>query len=136
MSDKKIEDYLHLYLGCRFVLKLKQPSKWKYSADIYFGVDAYKAFLAKSDDHIDPILLLRRLDSMTEEEHQRYHDLGIDTGTCFEDMKIDAIRTKYLLSKHFDLFGLIDSGLAIDSALSKQHRTKIYLYDRLDFSER
>jgi hypothetical protein len=70
------------------------------------------------DELIKPIL--RRLETMTEKEKVEIDD-------AYEDFKKKdkysknavikwaALHTSILLSKHFDIFGLIDAGLAIDS---------------------
>lgn len=72
-------------------------------------------------------LILRRLDSMTEVERKEMeatmaiqkaspvHQFGVRVWT--------ANTFHYLLSKGFDLFGLIDAGLALDQAtLSEQNK--------------
>lgn len=109
--DKKIEDYLHLYLGCEFVLKIKDTDN--YSAPMTFGVDALAAasFPQNSDFRITPILILRPLVSLTLEEDQvifpannRGHKI---------DMHWFPEGFAWLLKNQFDLFGLIESGLAI-----------------------
>src|SRR5690606_24598318 len=63
-------------------------------------------------DHVK--LILRRLSDMSEEENQEWAETNGALGNCsrYED---EANATVYLLSKGFDLFGLIDSGLAIDA---------------------
>jgi hypothetical protein len=64
--------------------------------------------------HDEIKLVLRRLSDMSEEENQEWAETNGALGNCsrYED---EAHATAYLLSKGFDLFGLIDAGLAIDS---------------------
>lgn len=60
--------------------------------------------------------ILRRLDSMTEEECYELEMLGHELVlNSVGSNEFYAERTHYLLSKHFDLFGLIESGEAIDA---------------------
>jgi hypothetical protein len=61
----KSKDVAHLYLGCDFVLKYKDGSGL--SAPMHFTVDALAA-AHSIRDKIDPILLLRPLSSMTDDE--------------------------------------------------------------------
>lgn len=58
-------------------------------------------------------LILRPLSDMTEEERHVLSMQGMLPGEWREDIE-NALRTKYLLSKGFDLFNLIPEGLAID----------------------
>lgn len=114
---KKIEDYLHLYLGCDiFVPRQNQDLKddiMRLTAAKMCGYDL---------SNVKPIL--RPLADMTEEEGalmddmaKRQRDNYIEIQNC---KFFDGIRTEsaeafaFLLSKHFDLFGLIEAGLAID----------------------
>jgi hypothetical protein len=112
---KKIEDFLHLYIGC------------EYSTANSFGevnATTLPMILKYLPDYKDFKLHLRRLSSMTEEEMNEcwfnmpgpvevkceYRDGGVK--------KFDATpeQVHYLLSKGFDLFGLCDAVLAIDAA--------------------
>lgn len=122
---KTLENILHLYLGCDVkhdngdILKLH-------------GIVGREVHLVDSDyydissiDHITPIL--RPLDSMTEEEADFICDTYYFGSIDFDvDKKVFSSNIAkrlshqmpvavYLLSKSFDLFGLIDSGLAIDA---------------------
>lgn len=165
--DKKITDYLHLYLGCEV--------EWWNGSGVYILDPYYLSEIAEDDLWEKTKPILRPLSDMTDEEIlqcgkficavpneegfsyeiQRFHNtvgakfysgkftsgqylsiwneknkvsgIGhIEVG-WYSDNKIDKRRTKelwkvggcheltvYLLSKHFDLFGLIESGLAID----------------------
>lgn len=125
MSDKKIEDYLHLYLGCKVVVEDRVVAKFlQYdfnekvcSVDFDNGRD-YSYY---TTNHIKPIL--RPLSSITHDEDAAAWNIwnedfvramGINCGTAYEAGKI-----KYLLSRDFDLFGLIEAGLALDQSKVK-----------------
>lgn len=104
---KKIEDYLHLYYGAE--LKFKRPDDKIYSI---FKVGQEELGYRFSDMK----LILRPLSDMTEEEGAEYtkkvtHGLSFMVGEHQAQSYAEA--TRYLLSNHFDLFGLIEAGLAI-----------------------
>lgn len=157
--EKKIEDYLHLYLGCTLksdtgTVKLMSviaeiPPCTNWGIAVLNGNQTYSTELG----NYKPIL--RPLSDITEEEaievfkmcslfdlSECVFEFGENYETWINAEKdgrvIDAIKfvgdniemmnnkdgfsainpisgvTKYYLSKHFDLFGLIDAGLAID----------------------
>ena len=62
---KELKDYLHLYLGCQFVMKINGPERL--TAQMNFGADALNASL-DSKEPITPILILRPLSDMTQDE--------------------------------------------------------------------
>lgn len=124
---KKIEDYLHLYLGCKVELDNGGSKVYNRKLIAVGGVDDEPYCKLRLGDagegqFVHAVLLkenrakpiLRPLSSMTEEEREEaattatIHGAHITITTHYEGMR-------YLLSKHFDLFGLIDAGLAIDS---------------------
>ncbi len=141
---------LAMYLGARFVLRIKGTESL--SAPMYFGVDALAASLSTDAlVKIDPIMILRRLSDMTEEEARewlkmkyngvpeirmgktesngfwyQFHDKdGVHVGNnrfLFKNQTLDENNPEqfaYLLSRSFDLFGLIDANEAIDSKTLK-----------------
>ena len=134
---KRIEDYLHLYLGCECITEDKKIGRLcdigsdyanemilltvRYSDDS----DDWDVFNDDPKDVTRIKLLLRPLSDMTEEEKNESgfgttnkHDAHKFTITThFETMR-------YLLSKGFDLFSLIESGLAID-------KTKIFHHSNI-----
>lgn len=62
--------------------------------------------------------ILRPLSRMTEEECNEYNNLSetmYSLNKIQDQMMTEAKTTKYLLSKHFDLFDLIHFGLAIET---------------------
>lgn len=119
----KLQDYLHYYIYSGigvyvfpddtitngFLAKYKQD----YPNGVYNPVltlDNYVKFL---NDGYKPIL--RRLEDMTEEERDEV--FGADTHWYKPFDATDACDSKQwhkLLSMGFDLFGLIDAGLAVD----------------------
>jgi len=121
--NKKIEDYLHLYLGC--------DVKW--GADTVRLIDTdgvncnvHGEFIGTtkcntSIKNISPIL--RPLSSMTIDEKKANKDfmaIGEKFDLHFFEEIVDAAKYyHWLLSKHFDLFGLIEDGLAIDATTLK-----------------
>lgn len=73
--------------------------------------------LYKGASYIDGKLVLRKLSDMTEEERaqkDRLKNMEDNYTSAWEPLMNRAESIKYLLSKHFDLFGLIPAGLAID----------------------
>lgn len=106
---KELKDYLHLYLGCSV--------KW-YNGKIATLIDTDKTNCNIYDvvkyhtgiENIKPIL--RPLSDMTEEEEMEWRN--ISGGNQSPTLKESAEEIRWFLSKHFDLFGLIEAGLAID----------------------
>ena len=140
---KDIKDFLHLYLGCDFVTANSQGNINTSSiGEVYSYFDHFKQFK----------LVLRKLSSITEEEivsylrlkHNAYNGeyevRAVDNGfwwafrlntlnerfnfygEILDESNSDQFR--YLLSKAFDLFGLIDEGLAIDKATLEKQETE------------
>lgn len=126
---KDISHYLHLYLGC----KLKCTNEKCNSDYEYFGMTISNSpLLLDKHSNGNWKLILRPLSSMTEEEMRDLHRLRFEspfqggyeglklwakvfTSTDFSN-KLIAFKPdefKYLLSKHFDLFGLHESGFCI-----------------------
>lgn len=113
MRKKNIKDYLHLYLGCDImeydeVFKLDMVT-----FDGFYTHSEFHQYGSKNDEAFK--LILRPLSDMIEEEKKtvfgNYGQLGIRD--AYDNyLKPEGLR--FLLSKHFDLFGLIEAGLAID----------------------
>jgi hypothetical protein len=130
-ESKNIKDYLHLYLGCECMIG---DLNWKPETNLHGlapGVDPNygKPIKSKIDAHVLNVfahkttLILRPLSDMTDEEmdevwysHEPKNVLVMDykNNSMSRKVALCSERTRYLLSKGFDLFGLIDSGLAID----------------------
>lgn len=140
---KKIEDYLHLYLGCDGFLTNDDgeggikgvPCKLTYSilSGNYYGPQHFTPALRPlssmtEEEAIELILAAEgakaefvewhsgseakkeRFGFMWKSDHYRKGQLH---NTWYEQFEPEG--TRYLLSKGFDLFGLIEAGLAIDA---------------------
>jgi hypothetical protein len=112
---KKLEDYLPFYIGC----KMQYASHHEPQDELYtLNVNNLKEAIEFGD-----FIVLRPLNDMTEEEVHDCVQLG---NLVYRGEKpkyfivgwnaFSPIVTKYLLSKGFDLFGLIESGLAVNAA--------------------
>jgi hypothetical protein len=138
--DNKIEDYLHLYLGCMVELDNDGSKVYDRKLVAVGGVDgepycklrkgtAEKGFVHAvllKERRVKPTL--RQLVSMTDTEKLQLAAFErvwssdnilpiIKVGrllNLYHSEKSDQI-TKWLLDHYFDLFGLIEAGLAIDS---------------------
>lgn len=116
---KKIEDCLHLYLGCEIM------DECNAKVGKLVGIDPFNtcpvvvqhATIWHLDYH-EVKLILRPLSDMTEEEakeHDLLTDLCYSAANKFWDRaRTEAAVTSYLLKQGFDLFGLIEEGIAID----------------------
>lgn len=127
MSDKKelTSAMLAMYLGCevrcddgrsRTLIGLCQHHEDRSRIRVQTRIDHYSNSYWQDLEEVQ--ICLRRLESMTEEECNEYNKIS-DTLYNMADMQNQLIQsakgTAYLLAKHFDLFGLLDAGLAIDS---------------------
>lgn len=128
---KELKDYLHLYLGCECMyggygserivrvigVSLKDGIQFQFQDNGEVDTDA-------ADMYFKPIL--RPLSDITEKEKIECVLLFDDQFILGQDGKYAWRATffpsmfKYLLSKYFDLFGLIEAGLAIDSKTLKE----------------
>lgn len=136
-TEKKIEDYLHLLIGCNvkltggaiFKLVGIKPMQAK---PIERGIQTF-AVLQHEDSIIDILAyhcapILRPLSSMTEEDQRNLSRIDRAFAERYSNDQeraflIEAQKIQYLLSKHFDLFGLIEAGLAIDATTQTQQTT-------------
>jgi hypothetical protein len=123
----KLKDYLPLYLGCEVEYTISGMKhnligvEGEATAYIFGGTGGRHVV---HTSHIKPIL--RLLSDMTEEEFMEFKKLAdkdfdkmvlIDSASkdgCFTRLCHTMFAQSFLLSKHFDLFGLIEAGLAID----------------------
>lgn len=125
--EKRIQDYLQLYLGCEAMyggygdperkimilgVSLKDGVQFQFSDNGVIDTDPYPGWMSK--------LILRPLSSMTKEEEVEIVKLAYDCENGRPNLKLAIASAgypevfRYLLSKHFDLFNLIPDGLAID----------------------
>lgn len=159
---KELKDFIHLYIGCGIFCPNPHDDESEHLVKGFLtGIHGeYGAEIAIIDGHHteeEPHyeefkkvkLILRNLDSMTEEEANQLFDIHYSESgvfkwrNCFQVnrhsaeywinyesskrdrinvIKFDELKSKdftWLLSKSFDLFNLIPEGLAIDSATLK-----------------
>ena len=100
---KELKDYLHLYLGCKINTSINgtvMDGKW------------YDRIM---NNECDGLPILRPLSDMSEEEKTNIE--GTDwTNMVNGGWEYSPETFLFLLSKHFDLFELIESGLAVNAA--------------------
>lgn len=110
--EKKIRDYAHLYIGCQCRWILRSPGGLGLQKINYFTLPDASWLLNREGFK----LLLRPLFDITAVEQNEWWAIDLpkdDTIFLYESQR-NALRTQYLLSKGFDLFGLIEAGLALD----------------------
>jgi hypothetical protein len=126
----KFKDVAHLYLGCEVLYEnyihifcgISKPYKTNDKTIPTISVrpneNGFRSTIYSFEgfDKIKPIL--RPLSDMTEDECDEYNRLS---ETCYsvanklwDQIRQESSITKFLLSKYFDLFSLIEAGLAID----------------------
>lgn len=120
---KQIKDFLHLYF--------QQSCQWKYVDWERWNINPITAVELKSsfDASFEIKPILRPLSDMTEEERLYLCQMFPEKTFTMVDYIIKNITTltlnnsfeitRYLLKQGFDLFGLIESGLAIDKTKMK-----------------
>jgi hypothetical protein len=142
---RDIKDYLPLYMGQKIIFPERganQARVFTVTGSIYDSMGTDKDF----HKHEKRCLILRPLSDMTEEEAIEIADILGGASHLSRDSKIHAARelanrmlytqtniwginwmrlTVHLLSKGFDLFGLIDDQLAIDSTTLKLSNASI-----------
>jgi hypothetical protein len=138
--EKQIKDYLHLYPGCicshvedpMFLVKLEMIDCDKKQA-IVKGVESAKGtwlegltdvLIEKLKPHLRPLgsIKFNEVDQLAAWYGltDKYGDIDtllydLESNHELRKMGTLAFITQYLLAKHFDLFGLIEAGLAIDA---------------------
>jgi hypothetical protein len=118
--EKRIEDYLHLYLGCDV-----ESTGGKRGKLIWTSYQDTACVVYENDDprgrvgyknYFKPIL--RPLSDMTEDEKVEFEATKVFVLATpvhhVGNMQWTPETFRWLLSKQFDLFGLIESGLAIN----------------------
>ena len=129
-TEKKIEDYTHLYIGCEVfgTYSDQSGSKGYLSGVTNGGTECEIQFFLEDGINVeeDPVwndvkeikLILRPLSDMTIEECGYCkippHWSNEDLHELIDEEAWTCEQVRYMLSKHFDLFGLIEAGLAID----------------------
>ena len=105
---KDIKDYLHLYLGAGCIMKAGKGVTEDYYSTVEWADIGYP--------HNVKALVLRPLSDMRNDER-------VERGKHllqFERWTLDGEYHRWMLSRGFDLFGLIEAGLAIDKTTLKQ----------------
>lgn len=117
----ELKDVIHFYYGQNF-----WDSKGALGEEVIVlsGINTFSNVTDFCDEHgnteikledIKP--LLRPLSSMTKEENSEYEKIGNKDiklpVEAWDSVKTDAAKIKYLLSKGFDLFNLIETKQAM-----------------------
>ena len=112
-----MKEFLHYYIGSRFISPLESGV-----IDAHVLQQAYGGKVVRA--------ILRKLEDMTEEDkrHLVAHKKGYDVVARYTDAMVHkeyewslrlgvltAAQFRYLLSKGYDLFNLIESGEAFDA---------------------
>lgn len=120
-----IKDYLHLYIGCEVDTNVQGQYIHPYGCIKIEELTVENLFIIlermrfNEEYYCKPILL--PLSDMTEEESREHDQIEmVKVKTLDGTIVHDANAVAWLLSKHFDLFGLIDAGLAIDKTTLNQ----------------
>jgi hypothetical protein len=120
-----IKDYLHLYIGCEVDTNVQGQYIHPYGCIKIEELTVENLFIIlermrfNEEYYCKPILL--PLSDMTEEESREHDQIEmVKVKTLDGTIVHDANAVVWLLSKHFDLFGLIDAGLAIDKTTLNQ----------------
>lgn len=124
-----IKDYLHLYLGCWGCLDIGAAphftiydnGNWALSGGLYHEIMSsdsmsFKPILRPLSDMTDEEKI-KALEAMDEPIMYAEWDFKLSDGFIVAHSNPFSIKPKcfaYLLSKHLDLFGLIEAGLALD----------------------
>jgi len=115
---KELKDYLHLYLGCECRIADYDTRYWVrmvnetgLSVCTYVNSKGILIWWKTKDCKI----ILRPLESMTEDDSYELEMLGHQLVLSkVSTNEFHAARTIWFLKNHFDIFGLIEAGLAID----------------------
>ena len=127
--EKRIEDYLHLYLGCSVMIEqLKYDSNNTANKTVLAGpyklisvglsqnnrVIKLDGYTPVATDTIKPVL--RPLSDMTEDEAIDFGWMRLFTLEHFIEKKLYKPEAfAHLLARQFDLLNLIEEGLAMDA---------------------
>lgn len=115
--SKDIKDFLHYYLGQQVLIN---NGIYENKVDFLTHINDVGDCAGKEYEWLakDCQLILRKIEEMTEEEMKEYNKL-ISTLYSFakgvDQIRQESATTHYLLKCGFDLFGLIDSGAALDA---------------------
>lgn len=124
----ELKNYLHLYLGAEvYIFPAETLSNGWYAEKkkgFQDGWGFYELTIPKYNQTLEAgyLLALRPLSDIKDHEHiessvaytDAFGKVAEDKSEWVKEWHGEFARTLYLLSKHFDLFGLIENGLAID----------------------
>ena len=114
---KELKDYAHLYYGCKLWLEFRDGSSGGHELDCYWlkylTVEGYSVTTKPTSLK----LILRPLSSITNEERLERGKAIIQYGKA----EIEAEYHRWMLSKGFDMFGLVDAGIALDKTKIKSN---------------
>lgn len=116
---KELKDYAHLYYGCEIWLEFRDGSSGDSILDGYYlkhinGIEATPPPTSLK-------LILRPLSSITNEERFERGKAIIKYGKA----EIESEYHRWMLSKGFDMFGLLEAGIAIDKNKIDNRGSKI-----------
>lgn len=112
---KQLKDYLHFYLGCDIPEEDGHTCKviGIVDNDVHMIHNYHNQYGTMPIENAKPIL--RPLSDMTENEKKEAHDIyytdKIELLAIMDVAHFELCR--YLLSKHFDVFGLHEAGLCL-----------------------
>lgn len=131
--ERRIEDYIHLYLGCSVMIERIENNLYHTSEKSILhgpyklvGIDIsnnsrqvkVQDFLLTERDTIKPVL--RPLNDMTEDEAIEFGWMRLFTLEHFVEKKLfQSELLAHMLVRYFDLFDLIQDGLALDATKMK-----------------
>lgn len=121
MDIKKV---LHHYIGSKVQFRCSEWEPHVWSPPVELTSKMYMDLL--NDPEIDTIqLILKPLTSMKPEENDEVLDLLLKRTpkNSHHHLVLHAQAAAYLSSKHYDVYGLIEAGVAVDVAKFSQ---KIY----------
>lgn len=113
---KNIKDYLHLYLDCEIRMLHKATNEWSNPKKLTSNV-LNQILMYDGDVNFSYQLLLYPLSFLNTIEGNRLRDKyrGLQYWKGQDD-RIDTPNSfKFLLDNFFDVYGLIEQGLAIDA---------------------
>lgn len=122
---KDIKDYLPLYIGVQCEMGSEDDKRIKTLTGVDYGLYVYEGIFGFQKCAIELIKpILRKLSDMTDEEIKELASMPSGLPITISAEPTQSIlnwadRTRYLLSRGFDLFNLIPEGLAIDKTTLK-----------------
>lgn len=109
----QLKDCIHFYLGAK-------AKRFPEGAIVYITLWQLEQFDLQ---HCQLMPILRRLESMTGEECDKYNRISDSLFSLAEgvnQVRQASAAISYLINLGFDLFGLIESGEALDAETIKQ----------------